>query len=404
MNLVNVETSKIFRVAWPAWVVTLVVALIVGRNGDWVASLCVVTLSLIWFTLTATRIKKLIQTSITGPMEIRDARIQTQIMECFDKLTTVHQNELPPLVENLDNLQNVIADANLKLNQSFSGLTQNAQQQSSLTLDLISHLHGESDANPPNESSSLSFEKFSKETASVLADYVDLTVKVSDKSIQAAHKMKDMIKQMDIMFKLIESVKYIADQTNLLALNASIEAARAGELGRGFAVVAGEVRNLAEQSAEINEQIHEHVSRSRKTLTETNQIVGEIASLDMNDALEAKDNLDQMMGELDQANQFIANNLEVSSGIAESIKTDINIALIAMQYEDLASQLIAHVKLRLESMGDNGSLPYPVLQKNDIEVMLVKFNEELQLKIDNNPAAKSAVSASSMDHGDVDLF
>jgi methyl-accepting chemotaxis protein len=89
---------------------------------------------------------------------------------------------------------------------------------------------------------------------------VTLIEKLSQDTQQSAGRIASLSERTRQIGSIVQVINEIAAGTNLLALNASIEAARAGEHGRGFAVVAGEVRRLAERTAQATKQVAALVS------------------------------------------------------------------------------------------------------------------------------------------------
>jgi methyl-accepting chemotaxis protein len=109
---------------------------------------------------------------------------------------------------------------------------------------------------------------------------------------------------------IIGTIDGIAFQTNILALNAAVEAARAGEQGRGFAVVAGEVRALAQRSAEAAREIKGLIAGSVSRVEQGTQLVDK-AGATMQDVVAAIRRVTDIVGEITAA------SAEQSSGVGQ---------------------------------------------------------------------------------------
>lgn len=328
------------------------------------------------------------------------SNVEHGIKTSINTLQQLSDQELTPLHESTTQLQSVISDATGKLSSSFNGLTEKSSKQQQIMEKVLAAFQGE------DNKQAFSFESFTSQINDTLQTYVDILVDVSDRSIESAHKMHDMVAQMDEMFKLMQDVQGLSEQTNLLALNAAIEAARAGEAGRGFAVVAEEVRRLSDHSRQINEQIKDQTTLVKESLSDASRIVGHIASLDMNLAINAKGNMDDMINRLEEINQFITDSLEASAGISAGIKQDVGNAVTALQYDDTVCQITSYMENALIQLQQEiHRLHHTAEQNKSIEHILEYVNSTLHKLLQEGYAKKrKVVSATTMDEGEVDLF
>ena len=219
-----------------------------------------------------------------------------------------------------------IATGNQDLSQRTEEQASNLQQTAATMEQLTSTVKNSADtARAANQ-----LANSARDVATQGGVVVGQVVETMDQITAASKKIADIIGVID----------GIAFQTNILALNAAVEAARAGEQGRGFAVVAGEVRTLAQRSAQAAKEIKTLIGDSVEKVEAGSRLVGD-AGRTMTDIVLQVRRVNDMLGEitaatseqttgigqindavtrLDQVTQQNAALVEESAAAAESLK------------------------------------------------------------------------------------
>lgn len=118
--------------------------------------------------------------------------------------------------------------------------TEHAMQQLNVSIDQIV-----TTVNDVNEQTSAQIAKMSEHLSKL--QQVSEILQTADQGQHAISlEIDQLVKRVNNVTRLAETIKAFAEQTNLLALSASIEAARAGDAGQGFSIVAADVRRLSE--------------------------------------------------------------------------------------------------------------------------------------------------------------
>ncbi|MDH0862912.1 methyl-accepting chemotaxis protein [Mitsuaria sp. GD03876] len=286
--------------------------------------------------------------SITGPLgraaEVADAIAR---FDLTGRIDAAGGDETGRLLQSLDAMQGAllrligevrgstdsigtasaeIASGNMDLSARTEQTASNLQQAAASLTQLTGTVRQTADAATTANQLAGSAAETAQRGGAVMGQVVATMGEISDSSRRIAD--------------IIGTIDGIAFQTNILALNAAVEAARAGEQGRGFAVVAGEVRSLAQRSAEAAKEIKSLIATSVERVESGSRLVSD-AGTTMTDIVtsvqrvtdiiaeiraasqEQSDGINQVnaaVGHLDQMTQQNAALVEEAASAAESLK------------------------------------------------------------------------------------
>ena len=262
----------------------------------------------------------------------------------MEQLQSIMQ-ELKTESTNMEQSAEIITNQVIESNES-AGNVSAATEQMAASMEEISATLGQLSTGSSNVLNEIqSMDDSVQNGVSLVQDIKDRATQMHHKTIQGKEKTSRTILQIretlqsaleesrsvQKINEMTQEILNITSQTNLLSLNASIEAARAGEAGRGFAVVAGEIRGLADSSAEaagniqtISAMVTDAVEKLARNAEEMLQFVDEEVMKDYDGFVEIVEQYKQDADSVDLILNGVAANTTDISHTIDDMNTGIN--------------------------------------------------------------------------------
>ncbi|MDQ7746929.1 methyl-accepting chemotaxis protein [Hydrogenophaga pseudoflava] len=205
------------------------------------------------------------------------------------------QASLTRVVSNVRHGADSVATASVQIAQGNSDLSSRTEQQASALEETSASMEEMGSTAQQNADNA-------RQASQLAASASGVAIQGGEVVNQVVQTMKEINESSRKISDIIGVIDGIAFQTNILALNAAVEAARAGEQGRGFAVVAGEVRNLAQRSAEAAKEIKGLINASVERVEQGTALVDQ-AGTTMQEVVQSIQRVTDIVGEISSASQ-----------------------------------------------------------------------------------------------------
>ena len=313
-------------------------------------------------------------------------------------------NFLTPELLQVDSL---VREAAGTLEDALKTLNRSVTQQHLLASEIQAAQRNSLEGEESETTASGGFDAMSSSIMGTIDGFVSHMTEISKSTTQLVEQVEDIRERSTRMENMLEELSEIAGRTHLLSLNASIEAAHARQFGAGFAVVAGEVSKLADRSTALSKTIQEQVSGTRQALERTDAHVQDIASKDMNVALQSKNESERLVQALQMSNWIVRDLVSQLEENARNIATQVGHVVRSLQFEDLVHQTLMACLKELGNLMEQAQawrMLEDRLTKGEAEAPALASLEATLREIEANRTQFRAVKSGSLAAGEVDLF